>query len=529
MARLTSWRPINFDRWTAIAYATQEADVGAHNDLMLALPSLRMTWERLRDDIHNLFQPAGPPGTHAHEHYHPPFEPDEHERVLTACATDYASALLFLDIALDATARGVGAAAGLQVDNWIALVKLAEAGDDRIGDRLASRVLYLQRTVLYARNKAVAHPSGELTTVSHDNVGNVIFWRLTTRAEPTLLVQADELLHTLRPEIDANVHVGPDIPPHLAATWIASRAADLTARDRQLFERVRAGLGYWLPGPYEIADNVNAAIDELAKLLPEHGFGAIALRAIETSASIEPPVDASDEVGAKPDDPNAGMAEISRAVALGEAGELAEAAVALKATVARHPDSAVGHLALAETLHNMERYGEAIQHYRLARAIGLPDSGLRDGLADSHFNLAAAAYNSGDLTTAAEHYRAVVRLQPKSGIAHGRLAVALARQGHVDAARLEAELAVTRHGDQPEVRLDVGLALLGTGNADAALEQFTVASDLRDGWTTAEIYRGVALAELGRITEARESLSAALAAEPGNRLAQATLDAVNGD
>jgi tetratricopeptide (TPR) repeat protein len=526
MGQLMSWRPINFDRWTAVAYAVADADPGARNDLMSAIPRLRLSWGRLRDDLRGLFQPSGPAGTHAHHHYHPPFAPAEHQRVLIACVADYESALLFLDVALDASAHGVGTVSGIPIETWRHLVRLAEEHDSRITQSLADRVLYLQRTVLYARNKAIAHPGGQLATMSYDNVGNVIFWRLPTAVEPSLLAAADELLDKVRPDIAERYHVGADISPFMALTWIATRAAELEPDDRKLFEDLRVGLGYWLPGPYEIAENVNSALDELIALIPADGFGAIALHGRIPVSARAPAADA-EEIAAPTEDPRAGIGEIERAVSLGEAGKLDDAQSALAAIVAEHPESAIGHLAMAETLHKMERYPEAIEHYRLAQAIGLPGAEIKGGLADSHFNLAAAAYNEGDLATAVAHYRAVVSLQPDDGVAHSHLALAQARQGAVDAALLNAELALVRHGDQPEVRFDVGLALMACGNTEAALENLTVATELRPGWAEALAQRGVVLARLDRLDEAKQALTAALAADPGHEPARASLAALD--
>jgi hypothetical protein len=147
------------------------------------------------------FSLPGPPGTHAHEHYHPPFGPDEYQRVLTACVTDYESALLFLDVALEVTACGVGTVSGLPIAKWRDLVKLAEESEDRISESLTNQVLYLQRVMLYARNYAIAHPGGQLATVSHDNVGNIMYWRVPAKVDTCLLAEADELLHKVRPEI----------------------------------------------------------------------------------------------------------------------------------------------------------------------------------------------------------------------------------------------------------------------------------------------------------------------------------------
>jgi len=75
----------------------------------------------------------------------PPIDP-ERANILVACVVDYESALLFLDTALDATARGLGASGAVPVRRWTDLVNVAEDGDS-FSTGTNRDILYLQRTV----------------------------------------------------------------------------------------------------------------------------------------------------------------------------------------------------------------------------------------------------------------------------------------------------------------------------------------------------------------------------------------------
>lgn len=49
-------------------------------------------------------------------------------------------------------------------------------GDPGLATSARDQILYLQRTVLYARHKGIVHPRGHISLVSFDNVGNIAFW-----------------------------------------------------------------------------------------------------------------------------------------------------------------------------------------------------------------------------------------------------------------------------------------------------------------------------------------------------------------
>ena len=102
----------------------------------------------------------------------------------------------------------------------------------------------------------------------------------------------------------------------------------------------------------------------------------------------------------------------------------------------------------------------------------------------------------------------------------------LARAGRCGAALVEAEPALGKYRDIPEVRLDVGLVLLICGNPAEALKQFEVAVAIRSEWAEAHAQRGAALAELGRLKDAVAALEAALSFDPEHEGARANLETI---
>jgi hypothetical protein len=73
-----------------------------------------------------------------------------------------------------------------------------------------------------------------------------------------------------------------------------------------------------------------------------------------------------------------------------------------------HPKSALAHVAMAETLRRAERYEDAYGVILDGTTIGAPGREVMSGLADAHFNRAAAAYKDRQYQMATAHYRRVV-------------------------------------------------------------------------------------------------------------------------
>ena len=243
---LLSWRPVNFDRWLCLAGATSDATPVQASNLVAAIGRMRVSWDRLRDDVGEFFVPSGPPGTHAYHHFHAPADPGIRERVLDACAADYETFLVYLEIALQLSTRCASGPAGLAMQNWKTLAEAAARGDLGLAVRARDEILYLQRTVLYARHKGIVHPRDHISLVSFNNVGNITFWRVAPEPDDRLLAELNALVHQVRPEIRPDAQVGRDIPVHLALSMVGSVASRVA--DPERLEALRDGLGYTLPG-----------------------------------------------------------------------------------------------------------------------------------------------------------------------------------------------------------------------------------------------------------------------------------------
>lgn len=500
--RLLSWRPINCDRWLALAAATAVADPYGSANLATAVARLRASWERLGSDLLDLFVPSGEPGTHAHHHYHAPIDPEQRERVLSACAADYDAALVFLDVALELSTRCTARAAGSKVDTWKALVKMAENPTGPLAAEVRERILYLQRTVLYARNFAVAHPLDQLGVVRFDNVGNITFCRMVERIDTDVVPQLDDFLHRLRPDIAEAHGVGQAIEPHLALTWIGSIAGTLNDADRKAFGDLRGALGFWLPGPYEVAPAVNAMVDDFAAMVPADDFSAIALHAHRGHDRETPEVLAAVPPTLPPIDRAAVEAAIDRGCQIGDDGDNVEAAACFRQALELDPENGVAHWLLAEALSQVDQFTESLQHFAVAEAVGV--GGLPGGrsMQRTLFNAGAAAYRAGRFAEAASYYGLVVERSPVDAEARGHLAMALAREGRIDAALLQAARSHRDGADVAWARFEIGAVLCQAGNDDLALAHFDAAITLQPDWTEPYIHKALALIRGGRREEA---------------------------
>jgi tetratricopeptide (TPR) repeat protein len=521
MGKLVSWAQIDFDRWLAFAASAHAADSYGADNLVVAIERTRVSWTRIMTGLMDLFTPAGPRGTHGHAHYHGPTDPEARQFVLNALAADYETALFFLDIALELSARCLGAAAAMPFTSWKQLGKEAEKSGASLAPDIRETILYLQRTVLYSRNESVTHPQDHMAGVTFDSLANIRFQRRALEPDESLLPELDDLLHHIQPEIAATARVGTAITASMALTWVSERSGLMSAADRDLFTKLRESLGYDMPWPYAIAGAINRFIEGIIELTPPSGFAAIALHASRDPLSTpleDEVVDAHD-----PDDPAAVDREEARGIELGAAGDHLGAITAFRRVVSLDPDNPIGHANLGEALSQAGQYDEAITYMNRAEALGYRSPAMTRGQIRSHFNLAAKAFNAGSFDVAAPHYRQVLELNPLDGEARGHYAVSLLRQGRHDAALLEIARVVRDHQDSARAQLDAGVVLIATRNLDTAVSCFDRALALDPHFAEANAQRGTALAIMGRLDEAESALTEALRQDPTNEGALANL------
>jgi arylsulfatase A-like enzyme/Tfp pilus assembly protein PilF len=171
----------------------------------------------------------------------------------------------------------------------------------------------------------------------------------------------------------------------------------------------------------------------------------------------------------------------------------------------------------------------------------------RPELAYVHEKLARIAQREGKPEEAIDHLKEAIRLEPGQPQRHNELGVLLARQGrgHEAIAQYREALRLTETGapaagnldhmmvsaarDRPivsGVHLNLGLVLLGQGNAEEAIEQFQLATRSDAENVTAYVRWGEAAAGLGRIEEAVEAYTQVLRLKPDHQAAKRAVEAL---
>ncbi len=441
-----SWRAIDFESWKAFSSAIAETDLSLGSNLRNAIVRIETSWMRLRQDLLDLFLPSGSEGSHAHHHYHAPSDPAEQTRVVSATIVDYESALNAFDVALELSAQAFYPG---DKNPWHKMLAAAEASNASDFDR---SIQYLQRTLLWARNWAIAHPLSHVTTLRRDNVGNAIWVRQHLDApDPARLVELDTLLHEVRPEIASGAHVGQQIDPGMALCWIGSVPWALNAEGRKSFEAARRDLTFWLPYPYEVADVTNTFIDGLIdKLEPSDFkllvFGGKAARAAGAFDIEEVPPEKSGPVD---------WDEPLKAVA----GDPVKELELFEGYLTEFPDNPDLLYNVGVARYKLNRYEAAIEAFSRASALGGINPSCRKSWADAHYNIGAREYNAKNFASALAHYRRAVDLNPGDLQSVAHLIVATARHGSVTQALTLGAHAQALHPQEAEILYNIALAL----------------------------------------------------------------------
>ncbi|MEP6668113.1 MAG: tetratricopeptide repeat-containing glycosyltransferase family protein [Chthoniobacter sp.] len=182
------------------------------------------------------------------------------------------------------------------------------------------------------------------------------------------------------------------------------------------------------------------------------------------------------------------------AMALQQAGRLAEAEEACRRILAAQPDSLRATVLLGNTLADLGRWPEAVAVLERARQID-------PHRPEVHFNLGNTHARAGDLGQAVASYRQALSLNPSHGKTHTNLGNVLMEQGYLDEAASHFRPALALQPDAPEMHYNLGVALSRSGQWDKAIACFRRAIDLKPDYADPHWALAPVLLRLGRHEE----------------------------
>ena len=188
------------------------------------------------------------------------------------------------------------------------------------------------------------------------------------------------------------------------------------------------------------------------------------------------------------------------------------AATLWQSAVRAVPDNARAHANLALALDEAGRLAEAIPSYR--RALELDPH-----LSQAHNNLGSALYRLGRMPEAIAALRRALAARPHFLAARYNLGQALVAVGDYEEAVEYLRQVLVVQPNMFAARFKVGEALLQAGRADEALADLARAAILRPGDIRSHLYLGRAYEALRQPARALEAYRRVLKLEPGNVVA----------
>jgi tetratricopeptide (TPR) repeat protein len=165
-----------------------------------------------------------------------------------------------------------------------------------------------------------------------------------------------------------------------------------------------------------------------------------------------------------------------------------------------HPEALAAN---ARRLYDSGNFAAAAEVFSRGAIVAPMDARFLRGEADSYFSLS-------DHAKAVPLYRQSLELE-FSAVATANLATAQVASGDLAGAEDTWQRALILHPDDPELRMQYGLTLMGAGNYGAALAQFRQGQALAPGNDLFHNRAGLCLFQLGQASEALAEVEAALA------------------
>jgi len=176
-------------------------------------------------------------------------------------------------------------------------------------------------------------------------------------------------------------------------------------------------------------------------------------------------------------------------------------------TLERNPACWMAHNNLAMALTNAGRVAEAIPHLEAALK-------LRPGFAEAESNLGDDLTKLGRPREAMPHFMGALRLQPGFAQAHNNFGGALMADNRLPESLVQFELAVKFQPDFAEAEHNVGLALAKLDRTTEAIPHFERAVQFKPGYAEAELSWAIALMLTERFPEAVPHFEKAIALSP---------------
>ena len=214
--------------------------------------------------------------------------------------------------------------------------------------------------------------------------------------------------------------------------------------------------------------------------------------------------------------PDNAEAQNNLGAALDKKGQLNEAILQFQKAVVIRPDFAEAHRNLGNALLRKGQVDEAILQFQEAVT-------LRPDFAKARHNLANTLLQKGQVDKALIQFQKLLAIQPELAEAHNNLGYCLLQKGRMDEAVAHLQKALEIQPDYAQAHYNLGNALLQKGRVDEALIQFQKLLAIQPELAEAHNKLGHALLQKTRVDEAILELQKALAIQPGFVEARRTL------
>ncbi len=205
--------------------------------------------------------------------------------------------------------------------------------------------------------------------------------------------------------------------------------------------------------------------------------------------------------------PNCWLAQNDLGGVLYEKGQVDEAIMRFRASLAIQPENAEAQNNLGAALDKKGQVEEAIVLFRKAVS-------LRSDFAEAHSNLGNDLLRTGRADEGILELKMAVGIRPDSPELHFALGSVLLQKGRVDEAIVEFHATLDLRPDDDQAHYNLGTALRQKGQWDAAILEFQKAVSLRPGFADAQNNLGNALLQKGRADESITHLLKALEINP---------------